>query len=170
MEEVRGLSVAGSFVDEGWQELEGLPKRSGDVSTEDLSLCEGLPIPFTAADIHAGLTYVVLTTMHETRARVLQFLLGSVEHVRLSNHLEVAALGVQRRPVVAEPFCVARILVGDAVLTLVLEHGHRNASREAGSSSVLFWSWIHSTYKVQRSAHRRDHLVAGWSQRRAGRR
>jgi hypothetical protein len=49
---------------------------------------------------------------------VLQFLLGSVEHVRLSNHLEVAALGVQRRPVVAEPFCVARILVGDAVLTL----------------------------------------------------
>jgi hypothetical protein len=66
VEEVRGLSVAGSFVDERWQELEGLPKRSGEVSTEDLSLCEGLPIPFTAADIHAGLTYVVLTSRHVT--------------------------------------------------------------------------------------------------------
>jgi hypothetical protein len=27
MEEVRGLSVAGSFVDERWQALEGLPNR-----------------------------------------------------------------------------------------------------------------------------------------------
>jgi hypothetical protein len=66
MEEVRELSVAGSFVDERWQALEGLPKRSGEGSTEDCSLCVGLPIPFTAADIHAGLTYVVLTSRHVT--------------------------------------------------------------------------------------------------------
>src|SRR5918995_5798378 len=69
MEEVRGLSVAGSFVDERWQALEGLPKRSGEVSTEDCSLCVGLPIPFTAEDIHAGLTYVVLTSRHVTGAK-----------------------------------------------------------------------------------------------------
>ena len=69
MEEVRELFVAGSFVDERWQTLEGLPKRSGEVSTEDFSLCVGLPIPFTAADIHAGLTYVVLTSRHVTGAK-----------------------------------------------------------------------------------------------------
>jgi hypothetical protein len=69
MEEVRGLSVAGSFVDERWQALEDLPKRSGEVSTEDFSICVGLPIPFTAADIHAGLTHVVLTSTHVTGAK-----------------------------------------------------------------------------------------------------
>ena len=69
MEYVRGLSVAGSFVDERWQALEGLPKRSGEVSTEDFSLCVGLPIPFTAADIHAELTHVVLTSTHVTGAK-----------------------------------------------------------------------------------------------------
>jgi hypothetical protein len=69
MEEVRGLSVAGSFVDERWQAREGLPKRSGDVSTEDFSLCVGFPIPFTAADIHVELAYVVLTSTHVTRAK-----------------------------------------------------------------------------------------------------
>ena len=68
MEEVRGLSVAGSFVDERWQALEGLPKRSGEGSTEDFSLCVGLPIPLTAADILAELTHVVLTSTHVTRA------------------------------------------------------------------------------------------------------
>jgi hypothetical protein len=56
MEEVRELSVAGSFVDERWQALEGLPKQSGEVSTKDFSLCVGLPIPFTRADIYAELT------------------------------------------------------------------------------------------------------------------
>ena len=69
MEEVRGLSVAGSFVDERWQEQEGLPKRSGEVSTEDFSICVGLPIPFTAADIYAGLTHAVLTSTHVTGAK-----------------------------------------------------------------------------------------------------
>src|SRR5215216_1456624 len=69
MEEVRGLSVAGAFVDETWQALEGLPKRSGEVSTEDLSLCVGLPMPFTAADIHAELTHVVLPSSHATGAK-----------------------------------------------------------------------------------------------------
>jgi hypothetical protein len=69
MEEVRGLSVAGSFVDERWQALEGLPKRSGEVSTEDFSLCVGFPIPLTAADIHVELTYVVLTSRHVTGAK-----------------------------------------------------------------------------------------------------
>jgi len=69
MEEVRGLSVAGSFVDERWQALEDLPKRSGEVSTEDFSLCVGLPIPCTAADIHTELTHVVLTSTHVTRAK-----------------------------------------------------------------------------------------------------
>ena len=58
--DVRGVSVAGSFVNERWQALEGLPKRSGEGSTEDFNLCVGLPIPFTAADIHAELTHVVL--------------------------------------------------------------------------------------------------------------
>src|SRR5215207_4472445 len=59
MEDVRGLSVAGSFVSERWQALEGLPKRSGEVPTGDFNRCVGLPIPFTAADIHAGLTHVL---------------------------------------------------------------------------------------------------------------
>jgi hypothetical protein len=69
MEEVRGLSVAGSFVDERWQALEGLPKRSGDVSTEDFSLCVGLPMPFTAAELYVELTHVVLTSTHVTGAK-----------------------------------------------------------------------------------------------------
>jgi hypothetical protein len=69
MQEVRGLSVAGAFVDERWQALEGLPKRSGEVSTEDFSLCVGLRIPFTAADIHAELTHVRLPSTHVTGAK-----------------------------------------------------------------------------------------------------
>jgi hypothetical protein len=69
MEDVRGLSVAGSFVSERWQALEGLPKRSGEGSTEDFNLRVGLPIPFTAADIHAELTHVVLTSTHVTGAK-----------------------------------------------------------------------------------------------------
>src|SRR5215212_9290385 len=68
MDEVRAVSVAGSFVDERWQALEGLPKRSGEVSTEDFSICVA-PIPFTAADIHAELTHVVLTSTHVTGAK-----------------------------------------------------------------------------------------------------
>ena len=67
--EVRGLSVAGSFVNERWQALEGLPKRSGEGSTEDFNLCVGLLIPFTVADIHAELTHVVLTSTHVTGAK-----------------------------------------------------------------------------------------------------
>ena len=50
----------GSFVNERWQALEGLPNRSGEVLTGDINLCVGLPIAFTRADIHAGLTHVVL--------------------------------------------------------------------------------------------------------------
>ena len=38
-----------------WQALEGLPKRSGEVSMDDFSLYVGLPIPFTAEVIHAEL-------------------------------------------------------------------------------------------------------------------
>src|SRR5688572_30604554 len=57
--EVRGLSVAGSFVDERWQALEGLLNRGGEVPTGDFNRCVGLLILFTKADIHAGLTHVV---------------------------------------------------------------------------------------------------------------
>jgi hypothetical protein len=58
MDEVRGISVAGSFVNERWQALEGLPKRSGEGSTEEFNLRVDLPVPFTTADIHAELTHV----------------------------------------------------------------------------------------------------------------
>ena len=69
MDEVRAVSVAGSLVNKRWQALEGLPKRSGEGSTEEFNLCVGLPISFTAADIHAELTHVVLTSTHVTGAK-----------------------------------------------------------------------------------------------------
>jgi hypothetical protein len=59
MEEVRRLSVAGSFVNERWQALEGLPNRRGEVPTGEFNRCVGISILFTKADIHAGLTHVV---------------------------------------------------------------------------------------------------------------
>jgi hypothetical protein len=91
MEEIRGLSVACSFVDERWQALEGLPKRSGEVSTEDFSLCVSLPIPFTAADIHAELTHVVLTFTHMIGANLSSG--GSTEPA-----MQNAGYGLRRTP------------------------------------------------------------------------
>jgi hypothetical protein len=69
VEKVRGLFVAGSFVNQRWQALEDPPNRRGEVPRRDFNLCGGLPIPFTKANIHAGLTHIVLTSMHRTGAK-----------------------------------------------------------------------------------------------------
>ena len=69
VEKVRELFVAGSVVNQRWQALEDLPNRRGEVPRRDFNLCGGLPIPFTKANIHAGLTHIVLTSIHRTGAK-----------------------------------------------------------------------------------------------------
>src|SRR5829696_1390419 len=44
----------------------GPPNRRGEAPTRDFHLRLRFPSPFTRADIRAGLTHVVLTTMHKT--------------------------------------------------------------------------------------------------------
>jgi hypothetical protein len=48
------------------QMLGGPPNRRGEAPTRDFHLRLRFPGPFTRADIHAGLTHVVLTTMRRT--------------------------------------------------------------------------------------------------------
>ncbi len=48
------------------QMLGGPPNRRGEAPTRDFHLRLRFPGPFTRADIHAGLTHVVLTTMCRT--------------------------------------------------------------------------------------------------------
>jgi hypothetical protein len=66
---VRRLPLAGSFVYERWQELEGPPHRRSEVPIRDFHLCGGLPIPFTRTDNHAGVAHKALTSMHRIGAR-----------------------------------------------------------------------------------------------------
>ena len=61
-----GLRVAGFFAIQMCQMLGGPPNRRGEAPTRDLNLRLCFPSPFTRADIHAGLTHVVLTTMRRT--------------------------------------------------------------------------------------------------------
>jgi hypothetical protein len=61
-----GLRVAGFFAIQMRQMLEGPPNRRGEAPTRDFHLRLRFPGPFTRADIHAGLTHVVLTTMRRT--------------------------------------------------------------------------------------------------------
>jgi hypothetical protein len=73
----RGLPSADAFANEMWQELGDLPNQRGEVPTRDVNLSGGPFIPCTRADIHAGLTYVVLTSMHRIKAKG-----GSVDPAR----------------------------------------------------------------------------------------
>jgi hypothetical protein len=59
----RGLRTAGSSANQMRQALEGPPNRRGEDPTRDVYLRLRSPVPFTRADIRAGLTYVVLTIM-----------------------------------------------------------------------------------------------------------
>ena len=44
----------------------GPPNLQGETLTKDRHIRPRFPVPFNAADIHAGLAYVVLTIMLET--------------------------------------------------------------------------------------------------------
>ena len=55
-----GLRVAGFFANQMCQMLGGPPNRRGEAPTRDFHLGLRFPGPFTRADIHAGLTHVVL--------------------------------------------------------------------------------------------------------------
>src|SRR5215213_11170993 len=61
----------GSVASQMWQALEGPPNRRGEVPTREFNLRVRLPVPFTRADIHAGLTHVVLIPCVGGRQRVL---------------------------------------------------------------------------------------------------
>src|SRR5215210_4523009 len=67
----------GSVASQMWQALEGPPNRRGEVPTRDFDLRVRLPVPFTGADIHAGLTHVVLNSMRRRGAKGPQSVLPS---------------------------------------------------------------------------------------------
>jgi hypothetical protein len=71
------IARRGSVACHMWQALEGPPNRRGEGPTRDFNLRVRLPVPFTRADIHAGLTHVVLTSMRRTGAKGSQSVLPS---------------------------------------------------------------------------------------------
>src|SRR5215211_9140839 len=64
-----GIARRGSVASQMWQALEGPPNQRGEVPTRDFDLRVRLPVSFTRADIHAGLTHVVLTSMRRREAK-----------------------------------------------------------------------------------------------------
>jgi hypothetical protein len=61
-----GLRVAGFFAIQMCQMLGSPPNQRGEAPTRDFHLRLRFPSLFTRADIHTGLTHVVLTTMRRT--------------------------------------------------------------------------------------------------------
>jgi hypothetical protein len=59
-----GLRVAGFFAIQMCQMLRGPPNRRGEAPTRDFHLHLRFPSSFPRMDIHAGLTYVALTSTH----------------------------------------------------------------------------------------------------------
>src|SRR5919112_6741206 len=71
------IARRGSVASQVWQALEGPPNRRGEVPARDFDLRVRLPVSFTRADIHAGLTHVVLNSMRRTGTKGPQSVLPS---------------------------------------------------------------------------------------------